>query len=266
MKINFNLNGNFKKRFLKFIYNGLLTGMPIITYNPITQNTFNAPLTVEPYSIYINLKLDNIQSIYLNNYIKEYSNDLEIVPINLLPNEEKSKYLSINIYNCSSPIFVNNEKLITRCEINTYVYDKKCNAYGTLILDYISNELSMDPINIFKVKDNITYSTYNIFKIIKGESIKEKIKLKYIFITLNDIKRDISKELIKYTDNIYYKNGIVDKLYYDSSLVEAEIKYPILDFNFEFKYKDLVFNKIDNVFYFTKKIKFIGGMWNNINI
>ena len=84
MKINFNLNGNFKKRFLKFIYNGLLTGMPIITYNPITQNTFNAPLTVEPYSIYINLKLDNIQSIYLNNYIKEYSNDLEIVPINLL--------------------------------------------------------------------------------------------------------------------------------------------------------------------------------------
>ena len=50
MKINFNLNGNFKKRFLKFIYNGLLTGMPIITYNPITQNTFNAPLTVEPYS------------------------------------------------------------------------------------------------------------------------------------------------------------------------------------------------------------------------
>ena len=260
MKINFNL----KKRFLRFVYNGVLTGMPAITYNPITQNTLNVPLIVEPYSAYINLKLDNEQSSYLDNYINEYGDDLEIVPINILPREKKSKYLSINIYNCSSPIFMNDEKTTTRCEINTYVYDKKRKEYGTLILDYLSNELSMDPINIFKFRDNITYYKDNLFNVIKGESIKEKIKINYNFTTLNDIKRDISKELIKYTDNIYYKNGILDKLYYDSSLVEAKIKYPILDYDFEFKYKDLIFNKIDNVFYFTEKIKFVGGMWDNI--
>ena len=95
MKINF----NFKKRFLRFVYNGVLTGMPAITYNPITQNTLNVPLIVEPYSAYINLKLDNEQSSYLDNYINEYGDDLVIVPINILPREEKSKYLSINIYN-----------------------------------------------------------------------------------------------------------------------------------------------------------------------
>ena len=137
MKINF----NFKKRFLRFVYNGVLTGMPAITYNPITQNTLNVPLIVEPYSAYINLKLDNEQSSYLDNYINEYGDDLVIVPINILPREEKSKYLSINIYNCSSPIFMNDEKTTTRCEINTYVVDKN-NVKGTLIIDYVSNILN----------------------------------------------------------------------------------------------------------------------------
>ena len=262
MKLNFNL----KKNFLRFVYNGILTGMPSITYNPITKNTLNVPLVVEPYSTYINLRLNKVQSSYLDNYINEYGEDLIIVPINILPKEKKSKYLSINIYNCSSPIFMNDEKTTTRCEINTYVYDKKRKEYGTLILDYLSNDLSMDPVNIFKFKDNISYYKDNLFNIIKGESIKEKIKIQYNFTSFNDIKKDISKELIKYTDNIYYKNGIVDKLYYDSSLVEAKTKSPTLYDDFEFEYKDLFFNKIDidSVFYFTEKIKFIGGMWDNI--
>ena len=43
------------------------------------------------------------------------------------------------------------EKEITRCELNTYVKDHNGN-YGTLIIDYLSNELSMDPLNIFKSK------------------------------------------------------------------------------------------------------------------
>ena len=72
---------------LKFVYRGLLTGMPILTYNPITKNTLNMPLTVKPYSTYLNFKLNYYQSQYLNNYISEYTNSLELVPINIFPND-----------------------------------------------------------------------------------------------------------------------------------------------------------------------------------
>ena len=40
---------------------------------------------------------------------------------------------------------------MTRFEINTYVKNQY-NETGTLILDYLCNELSMDPVNLLKQK------------------------------------------------------------------------------------------------------------------
>lgn len=248
---------------LKFVYRGLLTGMPILTYNPITKNTLNMPLTVKPYSTYLNFKLNYYQSQYLNNYISEYTNSLELVPINIFPSDEKSNYLSLNIYNCTSPVFMNEKKEITRCELNTYVKDKDGN-YGTLIIDYLSNELSMDPVNIFKRKEITRFYDYKIYKNINCQSLGEQINLKLNYTTIYDYNQEISDELIKYTDNIFYKNGILDKVYYDSSLVNANVKTPLLYYNLTFNYKDLSFDSIDSIFYFTNEIKFIGGMWENI--
>jgi hypothetical protein len=252
-----------KLNFLKFVYRGILTGMPILTYNPITKNTLNVPLTVKPYSTYLNFKLDNNQVEYLHNYINEYSDELELVPISIYNNEEKSYYLSVNIYNCSSPAFMNDDKEVTRCEINTYIKDKKGN-YGTLIVDYLSNDLSMDPVNIFKFKNDVNFKNYDLYKIINCNSEKENIELKLNFTVLYDYIRSIDDELIKYTDNIYYKNGMIDKIYYDSSLVNAIVKSPSIYLNLSFIYKNLTFNKIDSIFYFVKEIRFIGGMWSNI--
>ena len=41
----------------------------------------------------------------LKDSINYFTKDLEIVPINLYPNDAKSNYLSLNIYNCTSPLF-----------------------------------------------------------------------------------------------------------------------------------------------------------------
>ena len=256
---------NFKFNLLKFVYNGVLTGMPLIAYNPISKNTLNVPLTVMPKSTYINLRLNEEQTTYLDKYIKDYTDTLEIVPISIFPGEKESNYISINVYNCSSSIFMNDEKSITRCEINTYVRDKEGN-YGTIILDYLSNELSMDPVNIFKRKEQIDFIQGNINNVIKGDSDNDKILLDYTYSTLGTIKTTISDNLIKYTDNIYYKNGIMDKIYYDSSLVNAEVKRPLINVEdkFIFKYRDLVFNRISNLFFFDNEIRFIGGMWDNL--
>ena len=264
MKINF----NFKFKLLKFVYNGILTGMPLVVYNPISKNTLNVPLVVSPESTYLNLRLDDEQTNYLDSYIKEYTNTLDIVPISIFPGEKEANYLSINVYNCSSSVFMNDEKSITRCEINTYVRDKDGN-YGTIILDYLCNDLSMDPVNIFKKKEDIIFNKKDSVNIIKGRSIRDKISLDFKYNTIGTFKSAVSDSLIKYTDNIYYKTGIMDKIYYDSSLVNAIVKRPFSilnnDLDFNFVYKDLIFDKISNMFYFDNEIRFIGGMWDNLN-
>lgn len=252
-----------KLSFLKFVYKSLLTGMPFLTYNSITKNTFLAPLDVKPYSTYLNFRLDQSQVNYLDTYINKYTKNLSIVPIELFPNSKEDYFLSVNIYNCTSPLFLNDEKEITRCEINTYVKDNLGN-YGTLIIDYLSNEISMDPINVIKFKDNINYIDSNKFKIIDCCSKIENICLNLNYSTLFEKDMVISDHLIKYTDKVYYKNGIYDKVFYDSLLTNSETKTPPLYFNFSFIYKGLNFTEIDSIFYFKNTLNFVGGMWANI--
>ncbi|MBI96551.1 hypothetical protein CL656_05345 [bacterium] len=251
---------------LRTVYNWLLTGMPFFTYNPITQNPFNVAFTIEPQSTYINFKLNNDQTEYLNNYIHKFDENLDIVPINLLQNDnEKHNYLSVNIYNCSSPIFFNDENVITRCEINTYIKDKNTNNYGTLILDYTSNSLSMDPVNIFKSKEKTDYLKNKYYSYVKCFSKRDKISLNFDFMRQLKLDTSLHDNLIEYSDFIYYKNGIYDKLFYDSTLTKAKINSPIIANLYNFEYKDLKFDTFDSLFYFDNNIDFIGGMWNNLD-
>lgn len=286
--------------FLKFIHSGLLTGMPSVIYNPITKNPLNIPLTIEPDSIYLNFKLTPEYSSYLDKYIEKFNENLSTVPVCLFPEEEASKYLSVNIYNCSSPAFLNGNKQTLRCELNTYIKDKSTDKYGTLILDYLSNDLSMDPINFFKfppthadgmvvynvihehpyhphhpyyLNHPINKKTNDIYqkKIIHIDcrSKKDNIKLSFKMCVdkIKEVTITTSKELVNFSDYIYYKNGIYDKLYYDDTLVNAKIKSPnpIEEKELLFVYKDLFFEKIDSIFYFENKINFVGSMWENIN-
>tara|TARA_B100001094_G_scaffold94143_1_gene90039 strand:- start:3435 stop:4301 length:867 start_codon:yes stop_codon:yes gene_type:complete len=281
---------------LKFIHGGLLTGMPSLIYNPFTKNSLNIPLTILPDSIYLNFKLTPDYSSYLERYIQKYSDNLSIVPVCLFTNEEssKAKYLSVNIYNCSSPVFLNGNKQTLRCELNTYIKDKTTGQYGTLILDYLSNDLSMDPINLFKLPPSPTDGAviYNMYRNdpyhpedqcqsyrqtkqiqVVCCSKKDRIKLN-LNLSVDKTKEAnviTSKELVKFSDYIYYKNGIYDKLYYDDTLVNAILKSPSslnmeddTNNNFFFTYKDLFFEKIDSIFYFENKINFVGSMWENV--
>ena len=107
---------------LKFVYRGILTGMPLVAYNPITKTTLHVPFTIKPQSTYVNYKLDQSQVNELNDYIHGYDPTMDIVNVKLLSNEmDRAPYLSVNIYNCSSPIFFNENNDITRLEVNTYV-------------------------------------------------------------------------------------------------------------------------------------------------
>ena len=246
-------------KLLELVYRGILTGMPLLTYNPITKNTLNVPMIVNPESTYLNFKLDNEKVKKLEKYIKKYSN-LSMIPIKM---DEKEEYiLSVNVYNCTSPVFLN-DKEITRFEINTYVRDEY-NNNGTLILDYISNELSMDPLNIIKWKEDLVYNKYDVFNYIECNSKRDRIELNINFTAEYAKKIEINEDLVKYTDRVYYKNGIYDKIYFDSSLTSADLREPYLFTDFKFIYRDLNFTDLHSIFYFKNEIRFIGGMWDNL--
>lgn len=251
-----------KTLILKTIYKTLLSTLPILTYNSFTK-LFYAPFTIKPYSTYINFELNNDQVSYLQNYIKNYTDTIELFPMKIFPTDNPSYILSVNIYNCTSPLFSNEERDITRCEINTYVKDKN-NNYGTLILDYCSNYLSLDPVDLFKMEQKAFFIKNNSFLDYKIVNEKINFSIQFDYTKTNEIKQIISENLIQFTDNIFYKNGICDKLFYDSTLVKSVIESPQIYDNYIFTYKHMNFDKIHSIFYFKNNLHFICGLWHNL--
>lgn len=245
---------------LKFVYRGLLTGLPMLTYNPITKLNFQSPFNVRPLSTYINYQLDSNQYNYLNQYLKNKNSSLIPEKVTIDDNN-KEYYLSINIYNCSVPI-IPSDNDVTRCEINTYVRDTK-EGIGTLIIDYTSNAISMDPVNIFKGKEDIEFIMKE--NILSGYCSNKNIDLDMNFIIdTNDKDFYISDHLVDYSDKIFYSNSIFDKLYYDTSLIRAKVKTPNIVNNIKFRFGELNFEKPSSIFYFQDNINFAGSIWHNV--
>lgn len=251
----------FKIFALKTIYRAFLTGFPILTYNPLSLNSFHTDFTVQKYSTYANYKLNNFQKDYIQEYINNYTNTLTLTPIKLDKNSKEDYFISVNIYNCSSPLFnIFSPDKVTRCEINTYVNNSK-GENGTLILDYTSNSLSMDPVNFFRYPSHTFFKKLNNFILTFSENSNHRFSLKYS--TNNKIRYKIDKQIHRFSDNIFYKNGIIDKLYYDSSLTEAVLYNPKWTSE-SFVFRNLFFEKPYNIFYFNESITFAGSLWHNL--
>jgi len=249
--------------FTKYVYKLFISGFPWIAHNPFTNNQFHASFNVHPQSTYINYKLNDNQYNKIRKFINSFDNNLKLSTISIDDNT-KDKFLSINIYNCSSPLFsIFDKKDITRCEINTYVVDKKTEKKGTLIMDYDSNFLSMDPVNIFKMPGVPLFEKEGNNIICEAESDYFKFNMKY-GIKKNDRNYVVNNELHEFSDNIYYNNGIFDKLYYDTSLTLAKLKIPYKIKNLEFTFCDILFDEPYSIFYFKDEIRFSGCMWDNI--
>jgi hypothetical protein len=125
-------------------------------------------------------------------------------------------------------------------------------------MDYMSNALSMDPVNVFKDAVPIYYH---------NGSIVGKVDNIYLNTTILVANKDSrfypADDLSYYSDIIYYSNGIYDKLYYDSTLTNAILKIPkIISLNFT--YLNTTFSKPESIFYFQNQIDFVGSVWENL--
>jgi hypothetical protein len=124
----------------------------------------------------------------------------------------------------------------------------------------------MDPLNLIKRKENTVFqeTETGMFQKLFCSSEKDGIYLKMDYTKYYSYNTNISNDLVSHTDRVYYKNGIYDKIYYDSSLVNANVKTPYLHKDFRFSYKNFNFSNIHSLFFFTDEIRFIGGMWDNV--
>lgn len=248
----------------KLIYRIFATSFPLFTYNPLNDNTIYSSFDVKPKSTYVNYKLNEFQVNSLKNYLKENTNDLKLKRIYLSDDQKKKDFfISINIYNCTSPLFtILNNQDITRCEINTYVVNKN-KEFGTLIMDYASNFLSMDPVNIFKNPQNTNFSRFN--DIISCDVIGNNFKFDLTYKLLKNNKIfNMNEELHAFSDKIFYPNGVYDKLYYDSSLVQCVSKIPKKIYNINFEFLGMKLENPDSIFYFDNELRFAGSMWDNL--
>lgn len=255
----------FRTSILKLFYRSFLLGFPNIVYNPfnVNINTFYSPYNVEPYSTYVNYKLNVNEFNYMNDFLYNKTDKLSFEKIKITEEDDIDDYfLSVNIYNCSSPLFaLVGEKYITRCEINTYIKDDN-NITGTLILDYTSNMLSMDPVNVFKYPLLTTFRKKDnmIFCQSKSDNIEFYL---YYGVGRNDYTITLNNSLHIYSDNIFYMNGVYDKLYYDRSLINADTRKP-RRYGLYFKFGDLLLKRPESIFYFKNDIKFAGSLWHNL--
>ena len=103
---------------LKTLFKTITLTMPNVMYNPLANNRLYVPIDIKPHSTYINFKLNTEQVNNLNDYVSNFNESLTLVPITLYENDKANYYLSVNIYNSTSPIFMT-ENNIVRCELNT---------------------------------------------------------------------------------------------------------------------------------------------------
>jgi hypothetical protein len=260
-------------------YNKAFSYIAVSNYNPfvISSKSFISNFNVEPNSLYVNFELTKEQIKEINNNIPDY---LTIIPINLLNNgwcDSAKNILSINVYNVTSFLFGN--KKIPRLEINIYVKNKLTNKIGTLILIYTTNGFSFDPINLLTNKNKLIFNIPEV-----GTSLWNRINSKvndkdlYFetdFIIPDKLKKiNLSKDLIIATDNIYYQNGIIEKMFYDSNFIYTKVSLleNIKNISFKFFFTipgsniQLKFNKISSIFIFPNKISFATETWSNRNI
>lgn len=253
---------------VKLAYKILITRLSINSCNePYSCESIN----IYPYNTYVNYKLTLDEWNYVNKYLYDNTNyKMSIISIEKMSSPKYNYYISVNMYNYINSL--NKNKLITRCEVKTYVKNEK-GVYGNLIMDYVVNDIKCE-FNINKCCQNID-NTLSEKEYLYASSICPKceygnlksnidmransnifdFKLNYNEY-VNDIKFNLNRYFIDFMDNIFNYDGIYKKIYYDTSLTRGDVR-KIKKYNVSFKFKDLVFKEPDSIFYFKNKINLL---------
>jgi hypothetical protein len=205
---------------LKSIYNFILVGLPITTYSPLNEKSiFHAPAKILESSTYINYRLEDENLNIIEKFIKDYNEDFSLIKTRIA-SEKKGYYLSINIYNCTSPLFQQySNDPVSRCEI--YRLSAKNKNFELLANFKRDDKRDVDiPLNpaiightdncfyLNGIYDKLYYDSSLVRSSIRIPRIYTDIKFKFL-----DIEFDEIDSIFYFRDSLNFVGAIWKNLY-----------------------------------------------------
>lgn len=178
--------------------------------------TLRFTVLADPCSVYINFE---IKKNALDDFVEYIGlpENFSLTSIRCLAEEEPVYLLTLNIYEVSGIVHG------SRAEWSTYVDDgngKRC----YMVLEARSSSGSMNPVNIVTRSDRVehTQTTGHLVSIVaseRGRLFRSRIKL-----SEKHPIAELSNDWIAANDRIYWRNGVFDRIWYDSNLFNSPVQ------------------------------------------
>ena len=177
------------------------------------------PFTVkaQPSSVYFNFEILPSKLKAFENYVN-LPEGFSLCPMRCLATERKGRYLlTLNTYEVTGI----SEGL--RAEWSSYVLDE----HGTpryMVLEAESARFSMDPVDIVTRRSRVEHAAdEDLIDTLVGS---QDGKLFQASVRVSDADNDVQlhREWIEANDYIYWRNGICDRVFYDSGLANPHAR------------------------------------------
>jgi hypothetical protein len=186
------------------------------------------------------ISTDRVPSIFINfsipnEKVAAFAAALQL-PANLKLAKSKAtarqpaRYLlSLNIY--ESPDILTGQR-VYRAEWSTYVKDKNdpgADGYFLMVVDVDSSGASLNPVDLFTPPTEIDYRLQNgriiadIKRTAEDGSISDKFYVDFGLPDSNAPVVPLQEQWILANDRVYWGNGVYDLLFYNGSLLDADV-------------------------------------------
>ena len=215
--------GRSRRRALKRIMYSQLTardGVQILFGRE--QPTLHFQVMASPPSIYINYPIRRQAAAAFRRHIN-LADGFSPCPMACLDGDTPRLMLTLNIYNVSGLVEG------TRAEWSTYVKDEN-GVPRYMVLEARAANGSLDPVNLFTRPDDVTHALTGSrlrCSVVSGDQARFECQIN---LRKNQRKATPAAAWIAANDYIYWRNGICDKTWYDSSLAAASVRVvPLAD-------------------------------------
>jgi hypothetical protein len=176
------------------------------------------PFTVEanPCSLYFNFRVRPECREEFLRYIN-IAGGLPLSPVRCIADEEPDFLLTLNIYEVSGIVSG------LRAEWSTYIIDKEGKPRYMVVEARCANG-SLDPVELFTRPGRVEHSmTSGAVESLVASNEGALFRATCILREEHPMAR-IATEWIVANDNIYWRNGIYDRTYYDADMIDAPVR------------------------------------------
>jgi hypothetical protein len=179
-------------------------------------------------SIFINFSIPN-QNVRAFEAALRLPANFELAKTKATGSQPARYLLSLNIY--ESPDVLTGAR-VSRAEWSTYVKDKngpQADRYFFMVVDVDSSGPSLNPVDLFTPPTVMDYRLQNgritadIKRTVQGGSVSDKFFVDFGMPAPSASAVRLHEPWILANDRIYWRNGVYDSLFYNGSLLEADV-------------------------------------------